>query len=227
MSTDELLAEALRLTRVDRARVAEELLSSLEESDEEVATAWAAELERRSRDVAEGRVQTISWETARTEILKELEQRRASRTASSSSPMFRRPSSELARTPDSYPTWPGTRAADPLIRKATIQQSLRDRVRKARAARARPGGRPRQAPATLLAHAHERLKVIMDQENAPPVPVVNDIDQSGLDRDPSSIASPQQECLLSLKAERRIGNNVLQTVAPERAARRGSSHPGA
>jgi hypothetical protein len=41
MSTDELLAEVLRLTRVDRARVAEELLSSLEESDEEVATAWA------------------------------------------------------------------------------------------------------------------------------------------------------------------------------------------
>jgi hypothetical protein len=41
MSTDELLAEALRLTRVDRARVAEELLSSLEESDEEVATAWS------------------------------------------------------------------------------------------------------------------------------------------------------------------------------------------
>lgn len=29
MSTDELLAEALRLTRADRARVAEELLSSL------------------------------------------------------------------------------------------------------------------------------------------------------------------------------------------------------
>ena len=38
MSTDELLAEALRLTRVDRARVAEGLLSSLEESDDEVAT---------------------------------------------------------------------------------------------------------------------------------------------------------------------------------------------
>ena len=82
MSIDELLAEALRLTRVDRARVAEELLSSLEESDEEVATAWATELERRSREIAEGHVQTISWETARTEILKELEQRRAPRTAS-------------------------------------------------------------------------------------------------------------------------------------------------
>jgi putative addiction module component (TIGR02574 family) len=62
VSTDELLAEALRLTRVDRARVAEELLSSLEESDEEVAAAWAAELERRSREIANGRVQTISWE---------------------------------------------------------------------------------------------------------------------------------------------------------------------
>ena len=82
MSTDELLAEALRLSRVDRARVAQELLSSLEESDDDVAAAWATELERRSRDVAEGRVQTASWSTARTEILKELAQRRASRTTS-------------------------------------------------------------------------------------------------------------------------------------------------
>jgi hypothetical protein len=49
MSTDELLAEAQRLT------------------------AWATELERRSREVAGGGVQTIGWETARIEILKELE----------------------------------------------------------------------------------------------------------------------------------------------------------
>jgi putative addiction module component (TIGR02574 family) len=82
MSTDELLAEALRLTRVERARVAEELLSSLEESDEEVAAAWATELERRSREIADGHSPTISWEAARAEILKELEQRRASRTTS-------------------------------------------------------------------------------------------------------------------------------------------------
>ncbi|MDF2758811.1 MAG: hypothetical protein K0S99_1443, partial [Thermomicrobiales bacterium] len=51
--------------------------------------------------------------------------------------------------------------------------------------------------------------------------------QGGVDRAPCSTASAQQECLLSLKAERRIGNNVLQTVAPERATRRGTSHPGA
>ena len=75
------LAEALRLPRPERARVAEELLSSLEEPDDEVAAAWAMELERRSRDVAEGRVTPIPWETVRAEVLKDLEHRRARRTA--------------------------------------------------------------------------------------------------------------------------------------------------
>lgn len=82
MSTDELLAETLRLSRRERARVAEELLSSLEEPEDDVAVAWAAELERRSREVAEGRVQTVSWDVARTEILNELEHRRANRASS-------------------------------------------------------------------------------------------------------------------------------------------------
>ncbi|MGH9409051.1 MAG: addiction module protein [Vicinamibacterales bacterium] len=81
MSTDDVLVEALRLPRRDRARVAEELLSSLEEPDDQVATAWAGELERRSREVAEGRVQTVDWKTAQAEILKELDERRARRTA--------------------------------------------------------------------------------------------------------------------------------------------------
>jgi putative addiction module component (TIGR02574 family) len=83
MSTEELLAQLLRLPRQDRARLAEELLSSLEEADdEEVAAAWAPELERRSHEVAEGKVQTVDWGTARTEILKELEERCAHRAAS-------------------------------------------------------------------------------------------------------------------------------------------------
>ena len=81
MSTEDLLAEALRLPRPERARVAEELLSSLEEADDEIAAAWTAELERRSREVAQGRVQTLAWETVRTEVVKELELRRARRTA--------------------------------------------------------------------------------------------------------------------------------------------------
>ena len=78
MSTEELLAQVLQLPRQDRARLAEELLSSLEEADdEEVAVAWAPELERRSREVAEGKVRTVAWSTTRTEILKELAERRA------------------------------------------------------------------------------------------------------------------------------------------------------
>jgi putative addiction module component (TIGR02574 family) len=82
MSTDELLAEVLRLPRPERAKVAEELLASLEEPSDEVAAAWAEELERRALELAEGRVQTVPWETVRAEILKELEDRRARRSAS-------------------------------------------------------------------------------------------------------------------------------------------------
>ncbi|MEQ1757572.1 MAG: addiction module protein [Vicinamibacterales bacterium] len=78
MSTDELLAEALRLSRDQRARVAAELLSSLEEGDDAIAAAWADELVRRSSDIAAGRVQAVSWESARADILTELRQRRAS-----------------------------------------------------------------------------------------------------------------------------------------------------
>ncbi len=82
MSTEELLAEVLRLPRNERARLAEEVLASLEEADEgDVETAWAGELERRSRELAEGKVQGIEWSRARAEILDELEERRARRTA--------------------------------------------------------------------------------------------------------------------------------------------------
>ncbi len=72
MSTDELLAETLRLSRRERARVAEELLSSLEEPEDDVAAAWADELRRRSREIADGVVQAVSWDVARSEIRKEL-----------------------------------------------------------------------------------------------------------------------------------------------------------
>jgi putative addiction module component (TIGR02574 family) len=83
MSTDELFAQVLRLPRQERARLAEELLVSLEDADDEaVAAAWACELERRSREVAEGKVQTVEWGVARAEILAELEERRARRATS-------------------------------------------------------------------------------------------------------------------------------------------------
>jgi len=82
MQTDDLLTQALRLPRRERARIAEELLSSLEETEEEVAAAWAAELDRRSREAAEGRVPLEDWQTVRTRIMNELERRRAGRSTS-------------------------------------------------------------------------------------------------------------------------------------------------
>ena len=82
MIIEDLLAQVLRLPRPERARVAEELLSSLEEPEEQVAAAWAVELERRSREIAEAKVQTVEWETARAEVVKELERRRAGRASS-------------------------------------------------------------------------------------------------------------------------------------------------
>ena len=56
--------------------------SSLEETEEEVAAAWAGELERRSREAVEGLVPLEDWQTVRTRIVKELERRRAGRSSS-------------------------------------------------------------------------------------------------------------------------------------------------
>lgn len=46
----------------DRLQIVEELLASLEpDSDEDVDTAWAAEVERRSNEIKEGIVRPILW----------------------------------------------------------------------------------------------------------------------------------------------------------------------
>jgi putative addiction module component (TIGR02574 family) len=70
MTKDQIHAEALRLPRRDRARLAEALLSSLDE-DADIEAAWAAEIERRMEDVRQGRVQLIDAD----EVLAELRQR--------------------------------------------------------------------------------------------------------------------------------------------------------
>jgi putative addiction module component (TIGR02574 family) len=82
MEVDELLAQVLRLPRHERARVAEELLSSIEEPDEEAAAAWVTELEKRSQEVAGGSARVISWEAAQAEMKMDLAQRRARRSPS-------------------------------------------------------------------------------------------------------------------------------------------------
>jgi putative addiction module component (TIGR02574 family) len=82
MSTDELLATILRLPRDERVRVAERVLSSLEEPEDVVEAAWVEELLRRSGALTTGKVQTIPLETVRSKFLEEIERRRAGRTPS-------------------------------------------------------------------------------------------------------------------------------------------------
>lgn len=83
MSTEELIARVLRLPAEQRARVARELLDSLEEPEEQVAAAWASELERRVREVEAGRVELVPWGEARRSIVERLAGKR--REAGSSS----------------------------------------------------------------------------------------------------------------------------------------------
>lgn len=53
-----LVAEALKLGTAERARLVEHLIASLDE-DTEIEEAWAAEVERRIKDVDSGSIQLI------------------------------------------------------------------------------------------------------------------------------------------------------------------------
>ncbi|HEX3086378.1 MAG TPA: addiction module protein [Pyrinomonadaceae bacterium] len=71
MSTraDTILGTALELPADDRARIAAELIASLDEGeDPDVEAAWASEIERRIDEVESGEAETISWEEARARI---------------------------------------------------------------------------------------------------------------------------------------------------------------
>ena len=69
--TRHLLEELLVLPAEDRALIAAELEASLEEehaSPEELEKAWAVEIEKRSRDVEEGRATPIAAEDVHREL---------------------------------------------------------------------------------------------------------------------------------------------------------------
>ena len=58
----EIVSAALRLPESERLQIVEELLASLEPAaDEDVDAAWAAEIDRRSREMKEGTVRPIPW----------------------------------------------------------------------------------------------------------------------------------------------------------------------
>lgn len=69
---DSLFVDALALQRSDRARLAQELLWSLEDARDDkpadVEAAWAAEIERRLGDLDRGEAKTVPWPEARARI---------------------------------------------------------------------------------------------------------------------------------------------------------------
>jgi putative addiction module component (TIGR02574 family) len=78
MTIEEVLDYLLRLPDDLRADIAMELVASLvqTEDDEEIDEALIAEIERRRSEIADGRAQTIPWETVHARLLKKLEQMR-------------------------------------------------------------------------------------------------------------------------------------------------------
>jgi putative addiction module component (TIGR02574 family) len=58
-----VLKEALDLPEQDRFQLVENLLMTLEtERDEDIDTAWAAEVERRAQEISQGGVVSLAWE---------------------------------------------------------------------------------------------------------------------------------------------------------------------
>lgn len=68
-TTAELLQHALQLPEDDRLALATELLESVEGPENpEWAAAWAAELDRREREIDEGRVKPVPWAEVKAKL---------------------------------------------------------------------------------------------------------------------------------------------------------------
>lgn len=81
--TREVLERALGLPRKARAEIAHRLIESLDEAPAddpaEVERAWSNEIERRIRDVVEGRVKPIPFDEGIARVRKALARDRAAR----------------------------------------------------------------------------------------------------------------------------------------------------
>lgn len=65
---DELSRKARALPPEERVRLAEELISSVQDSNEEIEAAWAEEIERRLEEVENGTAKLIPAEEVFAEI---------------------------------------------------------------------------------------------------------------------------------------------------------------
>lgn len=77
MSTTEIRDLALQLPTQQRASLARDLLSSLEEAGENYESQWAAEAESRAEAYAAGQIGADDWEASLARARAGLQQRRA------------------------------------------------------------------------------------------------------------------------------------------------------
>jgi len=63
---------ALQLAPADRAKIAAELLSSLDDRDDDVKTAWAAEIARRAADADADPDDEEDWRTALDDVRRQV-----------------------------------------------------------------------------------------------------------------------------------------------------------
>ena len=83
MKSEDVLTIVLGLPAEERAKLAQELLCSLDQPAENGASeAWLEEIERRARELDDGSVEAIDWDVARQRIADRLRQRRADRATS-------------------------------------------------------------------------------------------------------------------------------------------------
>jgi putative addiction module component (TIGR02574 family) len=71
-NADKVLEEALQLAPNERAKIAAELLSSLDDQDEDVKAAWAAEIVRRAADAEADPDDEEDWRTALDDVRREV-----------------------------------------------------------------------------------------------------------------------------------------------------------
>lgn len=70
--TRELLAEALELPLDERAKIAAELLESLDAAETDVEEAWAREIERRVAAARAGELESTDWRTVLDRVEREV-----------------------------------------------------------------------------------------------------------------------------------------------------------
>jgi putative addiction module component (TIGR02574 family) len=68
----DLLDEALELPVDERAKMAADLLESLQDGEEAVEAAWAAEIERRVAAARAGELESTDWRTVLERVEKEV-----------------------------------------------------------------------------------------------------------------------------------------------------------